>query len=112
MYAQLRLFVEGVGDSIIGTSKVPTDFVTPGEAEGRIAGAFNLMFTIGMILAVAFVIKGGIDYIMSSGDSGKVKLAQAEIQYAIIGLVIALSGYLIVTIVTNTLGFKPEGLFN
>ncbi len=105
------MFVEGVGDGIIGTQKVPTDFVTPGEAEGRIAGMFNLLFTIGMILAVAFVIKGGIDYIMSAGDSGRVKLAQAEIQYAIIGLVVALSGYLIVTIVTNTLGFEPAGLF-
>jgi len=110
MLQRIIQLVEGV-DDIIGNSKIPSGFVNPSNAESRIAGFFNLSFTIATILATFFVIKGGLDYIMSSGDSGKVKLAQAEIQYALIGLVVALSGFIVVRVVTNALGYEPGGLF-
>jgi len=92
---------------IIGTP--PTNvsgIVAPADADARIAGFFSMAFIISTILATFFVIKGGMNYVMSAGDASKVKSAQTEIQYALIGLVISLTGFVIVSVVTNLLGYN------
>lgn len=65
------------------------------------------MYIIG-IVAVAMIIWGGVQYMMSSGDSGKVKTAKNTIIYGCIGLAIALLSYAIVNFVTA----KATGLTN
>ena len=48
------------------------------------------------IVAVVFIIIGGVGYMTSSGDSGKVKKAKDTILYAVIGLVICALAFVIV----------------
>ncbi len=57
-----------------------------------------LLFIIGAI-SVIMIIVGGIKYVVSNGDSGKVKAAKDTIMYAVVGLVIALLAYAIVSFV-------------
>lgn len=55
----------------------------------------TLLFFVG-VLAVIMLIFGGIRYIVSGGDSNKVKDAKNTIIYAIVGLVLSLLAYAIV----------------
>jgi hypothetical protein len=59
-----------------------------------------LLFAIG-IISVIVIIVGGIRYTTSNGDSNKVTQAKNTILYAVIGLVVALLSYAIVTFVVN-----------
>lgn len=54
------------------------------------------------ILAVGIVILGGVQYMTSSGDAGKVKKAKDTILYGIIGLIIVALAFAIVNFVIKT----------
>ncbi len=55
-----------------------------------------LLAIIGIIAILAFVVSG-LQYLTAVGDEGQAETAKRNIQYAIIGLVVALSGYLIIS---------------
>ena len=61
-----------------------------------IALIINWILGLLAALAVLVIIVAGIMYITSGGDEGKVETAKNWIMYAIIGLIIALLGYVIV----------------
>jgi len=63
--------------------------------------AFALMGAI----AVLIITIAALQYVISGGDPGKTAKAKDTILYAVIGLVVALSAYLIVT-------FVLDGLFS
>jgi len=76
---------------------------------GNSAGADNLpdvaknvinviLYVLG-ILAVGFIIYGGVKYSMSAGDAAKVKSAKDTIMYAIIGLIVAILAFAIINFV-------------
>lgn len=54
-----------------------------------------LLWAIGL-LSVVMIIVGGIFYVISAGDSGKVAKAKNTIMYAVVGLIVALLAYAIV----------------
>ncbi len=62
-----------------------------------------LFFAIGL-LAVIVIIIGGIMYVLSAGDQAKTTKAKDTILYAVIGLVVALLAFAIVTFILNSLG--------
>lgn len=57
-------------------------------------------------LSVVFIFIGGISFILSGGDEGKVKQAVSTIRYAIIGLVITILSVVIVATVGRALGLN------
>ena len=61
-----------------------------------------LLFLIGF-LSVIMLIYGGIQYTLSSGDSGKVTNAKNTILYAVVGLIVAILSYAIVNFVLTSL---------
>lgn len=70
-----------------------------------VKGIIEILLTAAGFLAVLFVIIGGIRYMTSNGDPGKVKGAKDTITYAIIGLIVAITARLIVGFV---LGNSPQ----
>lgn len=64
----------------------------------------NLMLFIVGVLAIFMMIYGGIRYVLSGGDNGKVKDAKNTILYAILGLIVAILGYAIVGWVVSIVG--------
>ena len=69
----------------------------------------NILYAIILVLgivAVIFIIKGGIDYMTSAGDSGKLQKAKSTIIYAVIGLVICALSF---AIVNFTIGIINKG---
>ena len=59
---------------------------------------------IGMLglVAVVFIIIGGISYMTSSGETAKVEKAKKTILYAVIGLIVCALAFIIVNFVINT----------
>ncbi|MCC7304006.1 hypothetical protein IT418_01150 [bacterium] len=98
-------------DAIIGTppANIP-GYVKPSDAGARIAAFLDLTFIVAAIIATFFAIKGGFDFVMSSGEPPKIKAAQSTIQYAIIGLVVCACGFIIIRIVASTLGYNSSAL--
>ena len=57
------------------------------------------------IVAVIVIIIGGVNYMTSAGDAGKVKKAKDTILYGVIGLVVCVLAFAIVNfVVMNILG--------
>ncbi len=63
----------------------------------------NLVLLIVGIVAVLFLIIGGFRYITSAGNDESVESAKKTIQNAIIGLIVVILAYVIVTVITNAL---------
>ena len=55
------------------------------------------------LLAVVMIIIGGISYTKSMGDPGKTKRARDTIIYGVVGLVVVLLAYAIVTLVSENI---------
>jgi uncharacterized membrane protein len=87
--------------------EVPTDLNikslsgTPPDAESIIPLITNTLLTVAGIISVIMIIVGGIMYSLSAGDSGKATKAKDTILYSVIGLVITMLAYAIVTFVTG-----------
>ena len=64
-----------------------------------ITSVINVMLFIIGVLSVIMIVYGGILYVISAGDSGRVSKAKNTIMYAIVGLVVALLAYAIVNFV-------------
>lgn len=85
----------------------PTDLFAGGDA--LIPRLINLMLFIVGILAIVFLIFGGIRYVISGGDKSKVDAAKNTILYAIVGLVVAILGYAVVNWVIGVVGNNTGG---
>lgn len=63
----------------------------------------TLLFVVGIVIALAFLIYGGIKWILSGGDKAAVDAARKHIVAAIIGLVIVVSAFIILNVVFTLL---------
>lgn len=72
-------------------------------SDGVILKVVNLVSILAGVAAVFIIVFGGIQYVLSSGDSAKVGLAKDTILYAVIGLVVVVLARTIITLVINRL---------
>lgn len=106
---------------------IPTVVVSPPESIGGInvgineliAFVINAIIVIGIVLSLVFLLYGGVRWILSGGDKGKVDAARSAIVAAIVGLIIVILAYVIINAVlqvftgtTLTSGFKIPSLVN
>ena len=81
---------------------------TPPAGTLSISGALEkisttLIFIVGAI-SVIMIIVGGLKYVLSMGDASSIKGAKDTVLYAVVGLVVAVLGYAIVSFVTTRVG--------
>lgn len=84
--------------SICGSAKGETD------AENVVKDVLTVVFTWTGIIAVIVIIIGGVFYMTSQGDPGKVSRAKNAILYALIGLIVSLLSFAIVNFVLTNIG--------
>ena len=77
---------------------------TKDDLTKTIQGILNAVIGISSLVAVAFVIVGGVNYITSTGDPNKVKKARDTILYACIGLVVCALAFAIVNWTISAIG--------
>lgn len=73
--------------------------ITLPEIEKRISQVANSLIVVGVIIAVIFIIWGGVLYMAAGGDPKKVETAQTRIKSGLIGAIIVLG----VGVILNTL---------
>jgi hypothetical protein len=76
-----------------------------GEAGGIVARIVTILLILAIILTLFYLIYGGIKWITSGGDKGKIDEARKHISSAIIGLIISLAAFFIVGFFMGIFGF-------
>lgn len=88
----------------IGTTPIQAPAVIPQgglpEAYGFGSNIILLTYVIMTLIALLFLIFGGIKYVTSGGDKTKVQGARNTLVYALIGLVIIFLSYFIINLIT------------
>ena len=80
---------------------------TSGDLATTIVNILNGIIAFLGVIAVIFIIVGGVGYMTSSGDAGKIKKAKDTILYACIGLIICVLAFAIVNFVILNLLTPP-----
>lgn len=70
--------------------------------EDRLNGIFNYAYIMAGVVAVVFIIKGGIDYMLSAGDPAKASKATRSLIYAVVGLVIVILAAVITNFIVSS----------
>jgi len=64
----------------------------------------TIFLTFVSVLAIIFLILGGIHYITSSGDPKQIKSAKDQLTYAVVGLVVAIMSFAVVNVLSKFFG--------
>ncbi len=75
-----------------------------GGVGGLISNIITLLFLVAILLAIGFLVYGGIKWISSGGDKGKVEAARGTIVAALVGLVLVFLSYFIINLVAQFFG--------
>ncbi len=77
-----------------------------GESElmDTVRNILNAVYFWVAIVTVIVIIIGGVKYMTSQGDAGKVKSAKDTIMYAIIGLIVTLLAFAITNFILRSVG--------
>lgn len=66
-----------------------------------IANVVRILVALGGALAVIFIIVGGLFYVVSSGDPGRIKRAKDILKESITGLIIVIIAYSVITFIAQ-----------
>lgn len=92
------------GQEITAPEGIPMGGLGEGEGGTRlIQNGLSWLLVAAIILAISFLIWGGIKWITSEGDKTKVTNARKTIIYSLLGLIIALASFLLVSLISNNL---------
>lgn len=69
------------------------------NSSGVVGNIITVLLIFAVIVALIFLIVGGIRWIMSSGDKAKLDSARGTVTAAIVGLILAFSAYFILNII-------------
>lgn len=93
---------ENVTDSVICDSYDDKDE----DVNNFVGNLMDVLIWIVGVAAVIMIIVGGVKYITSGGDANKLTSAKNTILYSVVGLVVALFAYAIVTWIIG--GLQPQ----
>lgn len=90
----------------VGSAEGQQDVATIQGLECLIANVFTVIITIiGLAGFVMFVV-GGVTWMISGGDSGKLQSAKGSMTYAVVGMVVALSAFIILNLIASFTGIS------
>jgi hypothetical protein len=80
-----------------------TGLPTAGASTSNLQGLLQIVLGIFAVIAVLVIVIESFNFVISQGDPQKVAKARSTILYALVGLVVAVSAELIVTLVLGHL---------
>lgn len=96
--------VYSAADDVVGTLSVPSG--VPSEitkSGGFISGIIRFLMVLGGLFTLWQLLSGGLAYITSNGEKGKIAEAQQKITTSILGLVVMTASFIIIAIVSQVL---------
>ena len=98
-------FLTQFGANTIPINEVGTNQGSGSSLQSTIINIINGVVGVLALVAVIVIIIGGINYMISAGDAGKVKKAKDTILYGVIGLIICVLAFAIVNfVIANIIG--------
>ena len=91
----------GIDDPILCGTKYSNE---EAKMQDTVGNVLNAIYGVIEIMAVVFVVVGGIKYSTSQGDPGRVQAAKMTLMCSIIGLVITISAFAITNFILGGLG--------
>ena len=82
-------------------TEVGTQYGSGKSLENTIIAIINAVVGVLALVCVVVIIIGGVNYMTSSGDAGKVKKAKDTILYGVIGLVVCVLAFAIFNFVIS-----------
>ena len=79
----------------------PSNNIPTMTGDDLLKNALNLTYFLAGVIAVIVIIVAGLMYATSSGDSGRVAKAKNLLTYAIVGLVVVVSAFVITNFVVG-----------
>ena len=70
----------------------------------RFQGIFSWAYAMAGLVAVAFIVKAGVEFMIAQGDPGKIQKAKRGLTYSIVGLVVVIFASLLTSWVINSVG--------
>ena len=98
----ITTFAEGI-NGVVLPNKVGDQEVQDESLTNDITIIINAVIGVLALVCVVVMIIGGVNYMTSSGDAGKVKKAKDTILYGIIGLVVCALAFAIVNWVIGSI---------
>ncbi len=96
-YAQGQEICEAAGSNFSALCRLRLDT----GAGGIVGTIVQVMLLLAVVLSLFFLLFGGIRWISSGGDKGKIDQARSTLTAALIGLVISLSAFFILNLVVR-----------
>ena len=108
-----NIIMSGIRIALIGNNAIG-DCVTSGciTPDQMVTNAIQWVIGIAGVVAVIFVVIGGISYTTSAGDAAKLQKAKNMILYALIGLVIVALAEIITAFVSNMIREADQNAYN
>ncbi len=75
-----------------------------------LGNALSTMIVATVLITLVFLVLGGLQWISSGGDKNKIAAARHKITWAIIGLIVALCSYFIISVVGGFFNVKLFGV--
>lgn len=72
----------------------------------------NIAAEFGVAVAIIFLVWGGIKFVTSGGDKGKIEEGRQTMVYAIIGLLVIIFSFAIIRLIAALMGFSTVPIFN
>ena len=104
----IRIALVGKSGNIGNCAKGENECVT---AEQMVTNLINWFIGIAGVVSLIFLVYGGILYITSAGDAGKVQKAKNMIMYSIIGLIIVALATTITAFVSSSIRQAGESAY-
>ena len=79
-------------------------FLDDNAVKAAVGNIFPWAYSMAGLVAVCFIIKGGVEYVISRGDPGRVQKATRSLTYAIAGLIIVILAAVITSVVMGAVG--------
>lgn len=100
---------DNVSDEVLAANGCPNANADVAELPDVVVNILNGIIAVSGLVAVIFVIVGGVQYMTSAGDAGKLKKAKDTIIYAVIGLIICVLAFAIVNfVIKNIIEYNSE----
>lgn len=88
---------------------IPTGGLGQGETGQKLIQlGIDGFFMIVLILVVVFILIAGIQWIASGGDKQKIQAARGRLVYAIIGLIVTIAAFTLVSAIISLFGGTPS----
>lgn len=91
-------------------SFAPLAKVTSADFGSIVGRVVTIAFVLAIVIALGFLVYGGIKWILSGGDKAAVESARNTIVAAVVGLVIVFLSYFILSVVLGFFGLNLNSL--